>query len=131
MIREWRILTDNVVVQWRQDRAHFPPWGSAGGKNGTPARAFHISGDKTRELKKEIFVANKGDLIRGILAGGGGWGNPFERDVQKVLEDVRNDVVSIEAAKKDYGVAINKDTMQINMQETKILREHNYETGSS
>ena len=43
-------------------------------------------------------------MFRHVLAGGGGWGDPLERDPQAVLRDVRNEFVSVEAAREDYGV---------------------------
>ena len=66
MVREWRILTDNVAVQWRHDRTRFHPWGSAGGQDGPLGKSYHIVNGEARELRKELFVANNGDLIRGI-----------------------------------------------------------------
>jgi N-methylhydantoinase B len=47
-----------------------------------------------------------GDLVLFKSCGGGGWGNPLDRDPQAVLADVRNDYVSIEGAERDYGVVI-------------------------
>jgi N-methylhydantoinase B len=46
------------------------------------------------------------DSIELGLPGGGGVGNPFERDPQRVLDDVLDGLVSIEDAKRDYGVVI-------------------------
>ena len=45
----------------------------------------------------------KGDVLRHELAGGGGWGDPLERDPLDVLRDVRNEFVSEKSAKEDYG----------------------------
>lgn len=53
--------------------------------------------------------------------GGGGWGDPFERDPNQVLEDVRNGLVSREAALREYGVAITDD-LQIDWNETERIR---------
>jgi N-methylhydantoinase B/oxoprolinase/acetone carboxylase alpha subunit len=55
-------------------------------------------------------------------AGGGGYGNPFERDPALVLEDVLDEKVSIEAARRDYGVAIDPVAMTVDVQETAKLR---------
>ena len=41
-----------------------------------------------------------------MYGGGGGWGDPLERDVQKVLEDVLDEYVSVGSAKEDYGVVL-------------------------
>jgi len=54
-----------------------------------------------------------GDEILYLADGGGGYGSPLERDVEKVRNDVIDGYVSIEAARKSYGVVINED-MEIN-----------------
>ena len=48
----------------------------------------------------------RGELYEAILAGGGGWGDPLERDVQRVLDDVIDGKVSRTAAASDYGVVM-------------------------
>jgi len=53
----------------------------------------------------------------------GGFGNPFEREVQKVVEDVRNGLVSLEGARLDYGVVItDRDTLTVDAAATAKLR---------
>ncbi|WP_204317158.1 hypothetical protein, partial [Klebsiella aerogenes] len=55
--------------------------------------------------------------------GGGGYGNPFERPVEKVVWDVRNGLVSIEGARLDYGVVIaNPQTLEVDTAATERLR---------
>ena len=54
--------------------------------------------------------------------GGGGYGNPLERDPELVVNDVIEGYISIESAKKDYGVAIDPVTLEVNEAETKKLR---------
>jgi N-methylhydantoinase B/oxoprolinase/acetone carboxylase alpha subunit len=55
-------------------------------------------------------------------SGGGGWGDPFERDPAAVLADVLNEYVSLEAARDDYGVAIDAATMTVDAAATAALR---------
>ena len=71
------------------------------------------------------------DLVHGVpdgtiyfqqASGGGGWGAPRERAVEKVLRDVRNEMVSMESARRDYGVVINTDTWTVDGEATKKLR---------
>jgi N-methylhydantoinase B len=123
LTREYRILVDDVVVQWRQDRAKFAPWGLAGGKSGATAKGFHISDGRKRPLKKEIFIANRGDVLSPFLPGGGGFGNPLERSVERVLDDVVNEKVSLKAAEKEYGVVIDPATLKVDSKETEELRQ--------
>jgi N-methylhydantoinase B len=54
--------------------------------------------------------------------GGGGWGDPLTRDPQLVLRDVRDEVVSVEAAVRDYGVAIGADGRSVDLAATAALR---------
>ncbi|WP_227005571.1 hypothetical protein [Bacillus paralicheniformis] len=61
-----------------------------------------------------------GGIIQFYRAGGGGWGNPLEREPEKVL--VFNEFVSIESALQDYGVVIDPETLTINEMETKRVR---------
>ncbi len=55
--------------------------------------------------------------------GGGGWGNPLERDVEKVLDDVLDEYVSIEAARDIYGVVIDSKTLKLDSKATTFLRD--------
>ncbi len=55
-------------------------------------------------------------------AGGGGCGNPLERDPEMVERDVLEGYVSIERARKDYGVVINPKTLKVDTEATKRLR---------
>ena len=52
------------------------------------------------------FHLKAGDALRMVCGGGGGWGNPIERDIDRVLTDVRNGLVSHAAARDLYGVVI-------------------------
>ena len=62
------------------------------------------------------------DLISLRTGGGGGFGDPLEREPEKVLNDVVDGYITIEQAKDDYGVAIGEDTMKIDAEATKRLR---------
>jgi N-methylhydantoinase B len=66
---------------------------------------------------------NPGDLIVMDAAGGGGYGNPYERDPQRVRTDVLNGYITIEKAKEDYGVIIDPTTMMVDTKATARLRE--------
>ena len=94
----------------------------AGGKPGAVAKGVQISGNRERLLRKEIFVARRGDRLQPSLPGGGGFGPPWERDAARVLDDVINEKVSLEAAAREYGVAIDATTMTVNVEKTAALR---------
>ncbi|MEN1968828.1 hydantoinase B/oxoprolinase family protein [Lentibacillus sp. N15] len=63
-----------------------------------------------------------GGIIQFYRAGGGGWGNPLERDVDAVLEDVKNGYVTIQGAYEEYGVVINKEDLTVDGDETEKIR---------
>jgi N-methylhydantoinase B len=69
-----------------------------------------------------LTLCNKGDVIQFHSAGGGGYGNPLERDPQAVEEDVRNGYVSIEKARSDFGVVIDPSTLKLDLEETDKVR---------
>jgi len=64
-----------------------------------------------------------GDSVTNLNPGGGGYGNPFERPVEKIVWDVKNGLVSIKGAREDYGVAISDpQTLSVDKAETEKLR---------
>jgi N-methylhydantoinase B len=70
-----------------------------------------------------LTQAGAGDVIIMDAAGGGGYGEPLERDPEMVEWDVIEGYVSLEKAKEDYGVVINPETMKIDMGATGRLRK--------
>lgn len=90
-------------------RRRCPPWGLFGGKDGAPSdRLLRLPGQEKWESVDVSFHPVPADtqaIIR--TAGGGGWGDPLERDPEKVYSDVLEGLVSIEAAKTEYGVVLN------------------------
>ena len=64
----------------------------------------------------------RGDVLRHELAGAGGWGDPLDRDTWRVLKDLRNEMISNETARRDYGVVIDTDTMAVDAEATEKLR---------
>ncbi len=63
------------------------------------------------------------DKISFIISGGGGYGDPLSREPERVLKDVKQGYVSIEKAKTDYGVVIRPDTIEVDLESTKLLRK--------
>ena len=76
-----------------------------------------------REVRSQLFYKlRSGDRVLDYTQGGAGVGDPMDRDPQAVLEDVRDELVSLEAARDDYGVIIDPSTVQIDVAGTKALR---------
>ncbi len=108
----------NLGIQ--SGRYRYPPEGLFGGKDGLKAQ-FLINGKPGNPYGLTQF--GPGDEIIIDVAGGGGYGNPFERDVELVENDVVNGYVSMEKAKENYGVVIDPETMKSEPEETAKLRE--------
>jgi len=64
----------------------------------------------------------RGDLIRHVMASGGGWGDPLDRDPERVAVDVRDDKVSPAGAKSDYGVVLDPKNLEVDWEATKQTR---------
>ena len=72
---------------------------------------------------------NRDDEFLHIQAGGGGFGNPLERDPQKILNDAMNELITIEYALDVYGVVIRDEA--IDLEATEIRRTEMIEKGDS
>jgi N-methylhydantoinase B len=110
-------------LQVRSDRKVFRPYGLYGGNPGAPSRNIMNPGTEKRPLSSKVTMTMySGEVLRHELAGGGGWGDPLERDPNHVLRDIRNELVSIETAKYDYGVVIDSDHWTVDDDGTRSLR---------
>ncbi|MFQ5343786.1 MAG: hydantoinase B/oxoprolinase family protein [Anaerolineae bacterium] len=113
--RDIRMLIDDVSFARYGDRQRFAPFGLFGGKDGATGK-FILNPDTPNEqpLKsKGLDHLNKGDVVSLRLPGAGGYGDPTERDPSLVLRDVRDGKVSLEAARRDYGVVIDPETWTV------------------
>lgn len=107
--RELEILQDHVLYTGLGDRHKFHPWGLEGGLEGGTGGFYHVETDgKITKMghKTTSKPMKKGDVIRVITPGAGGYGDPKKRPVEKVLQDVVEEKVSVEKAKELYGVVI-------------------------
>ena len=86
------------------DRTVYPAPGLLGGQAGATGEVF--LGNGTHLHAKALVDLNPGDVVHVNLPGGGGYGNPFERDAEKVRWDVIDGYISVEEAERQYGVAI-------------------------
>ncbi len=115
LIRDYRILNSSAECTTIASRHKIAPWGYADGKDGS-INDVQIIRESDGTVKSaatwshEPLIEN--DLVRLISGGGGGYGDPMKRPVEKVLEDCRNDYITIVEALEDYGVTIdeNKET---------------------
>jgi N-methylhydantoinase B len=108
--RAWRPLAPDTTLQVRSDRQKHPPYGLAGGGDGAPS-ANLVTDARGTTAYPPMFSTTiaEGTLYHHRMAGGGGWGDPLERDPQAVADDVRNEKVSPAAARKHYGIVVRDD----------------------
>lgn len=110
-------LPISIAVQ--AGRFRYPPQGLFGAKAG--AKAQFMINDQSGD-PSGLTLCQPGDVVHFQSAGGGGYGNPLERDPQAVEKDVFNGYASIERARQDYGVVIDPVTLKVNIEETRKLR---------
>jgi N-methylhydantoinase B len=121
--RDYRFLEHEGMLQVRSDRRDHRPFGLYGGSPGQPSENYLNPETDTRLLPSKLTITiRKGDVFRHVLAGGGGWGDPLERDAQAVLRDVRNEFLSAERARADYGVIVDTQTWRVDAAATDRLR---------
>jgi N-methylhydantoinase B len=106
-------LSGSQVLGRGMERIRFVPWGFAGGRHGTTARTVRNLGEPgEQELGKiDMIELDAGETISVFTPGGGGYGNPLERDPARVLADVRNGFVTIAGGEAGYGVIIRDDAV--------------------
>jgi N-methylhydantoinase B len=122
--RTWRILADESTVNLRTDRFHHSSPGLFGASPAMPSQAVLNPGtDSERPLTSKIsgLRLRKDDVVAWQLAGGGGYGDPLQRDPARVQRDVRMGYVTPEGARRDYGVVLRAD-MSIDEDATRSLR---------
>ena len=123
--RTWRMLADEGILQVRADRAVHRPYGLQGGAQGSASRNILDPGGPTERAlhAKLTMTLRRGEVFRHQMAGGGGWGDPLERDPAAVAGDLREGLVSLEAARTEYGVVAEGDPPHIDTAATAALRE--------
>jgi len=107
--RVYRFTEAEGTLHIRSDRRESRPYGLAGGKPGTNSTNILNPDGENRELPaKTLLTIRKGDVLKHVMAGAGGWGDPKERDPEAVLKDVREGKVSRRAAREVYGITIEE-----------------------
>lgn len=101
---------DTMTAAYVTDNHHFPPKGVRGGGDGEPSIAFRVLVDGSEEPLEPIAQVDlaPGELLGHLLSGGGGYGNPLDREPELVLEDVLARFVSIDRARDVYGVVLDQ-----------------------
>jgi N-methylhydantoinase B len=121
--RSYRLLAREASLQLRSDRKRFRPYGLAGGAAGRATHNELVDGTETSELAAKVTLRLKqGQLIRHEQAGGGGFGDPLERDAILVAADAWNEKISAQYARQHHGVVVDADTGALDVNATRRLR---------
>jgi N-methylhydantoinase B len=119
--------TPMTLITFGEGR-RIPAMGAAGAKSTMVekkvGRLELTRNGETRIITNNVIeTIQPGERAANKNPGGGGYGDPFERDVQRVVEDVRNGLVSLEGARLDYGVVItDRDSLTVDQAATARLR---------
>ena len=121
--REWQLLLGESHLAIRSDRRDHLPYGLYGGKPGGGSTNILYQENGQKELPTMISTTmREGEILYHRQAGGGGWGDPLQRDPHAVAQDVKNEKVSIQAARDLYGVVLDGATCEVNEKATTELR---------
>ena len=110
----------------RSDRRRFLPYGLEGGAAGTPS--WNLKNARTPEqtaipvMPMEPINFYEGETFLHVSGGGGGHGNPLDRNPEAVLEDVLEERLTLDYARDVYGVVLTKDPLVVDQDATQALR---------
>jgi len=126
ILAEFEVQADGLAcVDWGSGA--LPETAATGRRGGHEAIAnhhtvVHPDGSTTEPSPNQFVSLSRGDVFRIVAGGGGGYGDPMLRPVERVAEDVRQGYVSLEAARDRYGVQVGQDG-QVDVEATARLRE--------
>lgn len=121
--REWRLLHGEAHLAIRSDRRAHPPYGLFGGGSGEGSINILRHADSDEILPTMISTSMKeGELIYHRLAGGGGFGDPLARPAAQVARDAKNGKISVQAARREYGVVLDEKTFEVEEAATATAR---------
>ncbi|MEJ1158907.1 hydantoinase B/oxoprolinase family protein [Prosthecomicrobium sp. N25] len=109
IVFEFQLLSPHAQISSRGwDRFHLRPWGREGGKGGTLGATSIIDaqGHERAIPKIEVLRLAPGETVRLVSPGGGGYGDPLDREPAAVLRDVEDDFVTVAEAREQYRVVI-------------------------
>ena len=108
-----RLRRGSAKASMVMDHGRSGPLGALGGENGGVNRVLIVRNGETyippHLSKDQNIVIEEGDTIRVSTPGGGGYGNPFQRDPELVSRDVHRGYYSSEEAQARFGVVLNQD----------------------
>ena len=105
IVMDYRVRAETGFLTVGYTRSRFPAWGIDGGREGSPnyVEFRPKSGERQRFAFVSGLPTSKDDVIRVVTGNGGGAGDPFERDREKVETDIKNGLLTAARAKEVYG----------------------------
>ena len=103
-----------------------PAFGLHGGGPGSlnSLRLQTPDGEELAPLSLDLLTGiPKGTIYHQLAGGGGGYGDPRERPAEQVAREVRDELISVEAARERYGVVIDPADLTLDEEATRLLRE--------
>ena len=121
--REWELLEGETHLAIRSDRRDHLPYGLYSGKPGTGSLTI-LTRDGDQEVLPVMISSTlkEGDVLYHRQPGGGGWGEPLDRPPETVQRDVKNEKVSTQAARNEYGVVLGDD-LALDHEATEVRRQ--------
>ena len=126
-IREYLAPVDGVFSML-SDNSLVPCAGVFGGESGAPMRFEVVRNGELSPISPDFgskgtaFPIKAGDVIRISSPGGGGYGDPLERDASMVMQNVLDEKVSLEQTRQAYGVILSHDMQRVDEEATRLLR---------
>jgi N-methylhydantoinase B len=112
----------NATARNNMIRSDCLPWGIEGGKEAAGNQAFLLAdGAATPMSRKVDYDLSVGNRVQVLTGGGGGYGDPLTRSIESVANDVVNEYVTLEAARREYGVVVSADGV-VDQAATALLR---------
>ena len=109
VVREFEIVADEAHTYCSYGRSIVPPWGLEGGGDGsTNYMEFDHDGETHRVSRIAYQALARGDRVRVVTGGGGGFGDPHDRPPEAVNADVRDGYITRDEARGAYGVVITE-----------------------
>jgi N-methylhydantoinase B len=121
--RRYTLLNEEATLQLRSDRMSHRPYGLAGGAPARGTRNVLNPDGEAREMPAKFATTlRRGDVVLHEQPGGGGHGDPFARDPERVAEDVRDEKISLDYARREHGVVIDPVTLKVDEAATRLAR---------
>jgi len=133
LTREITAVDHEATITIGTERRKIRPWGLMGGKPGGPSDSWLVhQGEERKPLPSKVTTQVKpGTRVVLKTAGGGGFGDSFERRPEDVSRDVKEGFISLARAKSEYRVVIHPESGEVDEDATQLLRRRAPSQGKS